>query len=51
VLSNLAHVALLVSITSELRRFVFLLTSLCRKFLDCQSTSCIGLCDFAIRIV
>ena len=50
-LSNLACVALLVNISSGLRSFVFLLTSLCRRSPGYQSTSYIDLCDLATRII
>jgi len=49
VLSNLALVALLLSIASELRSFVLLLTS-CVGASRLQSTSGICLCDLAPRI-
>ena len=48
-LSNLALVALLLSIASEPRSFVLLLTS-CIGAPGLQCTSGIGLCDLAPRI-
>ena len=49
-LSNLALVALLLSIASELRSFVLLLTRIVFELSDVQNTSGTCLCDLAARV-
>ena len=46
-LSNLALVALLLSIVNELRSFMLLLTRIVWELFGVQNTSGIGLCDLA----